>query len=406
MSVWTGRRSLLIALPLLALITSACALSGIANMPAAMEAARSTATAASQPTAKTVVLIATPTPGAIREDADAMEARRVAIYEETAPAVANITTQVLTTDFFWGTTAQEGSGSGFLWDDQGHIVTNNHVVAGAQSIEVSFGADQTLSAHVVGTDPINDLAVIQVDTRPAGVKPLPVGTSTGLKVGQTAIAIGNPFGQFERTLTVGVISALNRTLETDTTVLRNVIQTDAAINRGNSGGPLLDSHGRLIGVNTAIYSPSGTSAGVGLAIPVDKVRKVVPVLIKDGRYPHPWLGIEQLGYEITPVLARALRLNIDHGLLVAQLYSNSPANRAGLRSATRETIVGNRRYLIGGDIVTAIDSQKVNTWNALTAYLEESTQVGQTVSLTIIRDGQEVTVQATLDDMPESIRPG
>jgi len=136
------------------------------------------------------------------------------------------------------------------------------------------------------------------------------------------------------------------------------------------------------------------------------VRKVVPVLIKDGRYPHPWLGIEQLGYEITPVLARALRLNIDHGLLVAQLYSNSPANRAGLRSATRETIVGNRRYLIGGDIVTAIDSQKVNTWNALTAYLEESTQVGQTVSLTIIRDGQEVTVQATLDDMPESIRPG
>ncbi len=399
MTGWFRRRLLLIGLPLVALAVSAC---GLAQAPAAMNALRSAAT----PAAETVVLVATPTPGAIPDDADAIEARRVAIYEQSAPAVANITTQVLNTDFFWGTTAEEGSGSGFLWDDQGHIVTNNHVGAGAQSIEVSFGGDATLPAHVVGTDPINDRAVIQVDTPPSGIKPLPLGTSSDLKVGQTAIAIGNPFGQFERTLTVGVISALNRTLETDTTVLRGVIQTDAAINRGNSGGPLLDSHGRLIGVNTAIYSPTGTSAGVGLAIPVDKVRKVVPVLIRDGRYPHPWLGVEQLGYAITPALAQALNLKVDHGLLVAQLYRNSPANRAGLRSAQRELIRGNRRYLVGGDIITAIDQQKLTTWNALTAYLEENTQVGQQVTLTIVRDGKELTVQATLDDMPESLRPG
>ena len=223
-------------------------------------------------------------------------------------------------------------------------------------MEVSFGGETAMPATVIGADPINDLAVIKVDASPAGVQPLDIGTSSGLKVGQTAIAIGNPFGQFERTLTVGVISALNRTIETDNTVLRGVIQTDAAINRGNSGGPLLDSSGKLIGVNSAIYSPTGTSAGVGLAIPVDKVRRVVPVLIKDGRYPHPWLGIEGLGYELSPDLARAFNLPTEHGLLIARMYQNSPADQAGLRSAKREVILGNRRYLVGGDVRAGIGS--------------------------------------------------
>jgi S1-C subfamily serine protease len=350
--------------------------------------------------------LATPAPDAAPEGPDTIEARRIAVYQQAAPAVVNVTTQVLLSNFFWGDVPQEGSGSGFLWDTEGHIVTNNHVVSGAQSIEVSFSGDQSVPARLVGTDPINDLAVLMVDKVPSGVKPLRLGSSAGLRVGQSAIAIGNPFGQFERTLTVGVISALNRTLETDTTVLRGVIQTDAAINRGNSGGPLLDSGGRLIGVDTAIYSPTGTSAGVGLAIPVDKVRKVVPVLIKDGRYPHPWLGVEQLGYEISPVLARALGLPVDHGLLIARLYSNGPADRAQLRGAQQEMVFGNRRYLVGGDIITAIDGQKVDAWTKLTGYLEENAQVGQKVSLTIVRNGQVIQVQATLDDMPESLRPG
>jgi len=356
------------------------------------------------PTPQVIILVATPTPGPVPDTADAVEARRIAVYRRAAPAVVNITTQVLRTSFFWGAVPEEGSGSGFLWDSQGHIVTNYHVVEGAQRIEVSFGGDATLPAEVVGTDPINDLAVVKVDQVPEGVQPLEVGASASLQVGQTAIAIGNPFGQFQRTMTVGIISALDRTIETENTVLRGVIQTDAAINRGNSGGPLLDSSGRLIGVNTAIYSPTGTSAGVGLAIPVDKVRRVVPVLISHGRYPHPWLGVEGLGYEITPALARVLDLPVERGLLVAQLYRNSPAARAGLRSAQREVIVGNRRYLIGGDVITAVDGRPMATWENLSAYLEEQTEVGQTITLTVIREGQELTLQATLQDTPESLR--
>jgi S1-C subfamily serine protease len=247
--------------------------------------------------------------------------------------------------------------------------------------------------------------VLKVDSLPDGVQPLEIGVSADLQVGQTAIAIGNPFGQFERTMTDGIISALNRTLETDNTVLRGVIQTDAAINRGNSGGPLLDLRGRLIGVNTAIFSPTGTSAGVGLAIPVDKVRRVVPVLIEEGRFPHPWLGIEELGYEISPALAQALDLPVDHGLLIAKLYRNSPADKAGLQGAQRETVLRNRRYLVGGDILIAVDAKTVNSWEDLSAYLDEQSDVGQSITLTMLRDGKELTLTATLAEMPDSLQP-
>lgn len=336
--------------------------------------------------------------------ADSVEARRIAIYEQAAPAVVNITTQVLRTSFFWGATPEEGSGSGFLWDNQGHVVTNYHVIEGAQTIEVDFGQELTFAAQVVGTDPLNDLAVLKVDAPPADVQPLEIGSSADLRVGQTVLAIGNPFGQFERTMTEGIISAVNRTIETENSVLRGVIQTDASINRGNSGGPLLDFHGRLIGVNSAIYSPTGTSAGVALAIPVDKVSRVVPALITNGHYPHPWLGVEELGYEIGAPLARALNLPVESGLLIAQLYQNSPADDAGLRGATNEVILGNRRYLVGGDVLTAIDDQPLSTWEDLNAYLDERTEVGQTVTLKIVRDGQEMTLEATLKDTPESLQ--
>jgi S1-C subfamily serine protease len=205
-------------------------------------------------------------------------------------------------------------------------------------------------------------------------------------------------------MTVGVISALNRTIELDSTVLRGVIQTDAAINRGNSGGPLLDRRGRLIGVNTAIYSPSGTSAGVGLSVPVDKVKKVVPALIADGRYPHPWLGIEELGYELTPALVRTLDLPANEGLLIARMYRDSPADRAGLQGAQQQAAVGNRLYLVGGDILTAVDGKAARTWNELDAYLDEQTQVGQKVSLTIMRDDRAEILTVTLQDTPDSLQ--
>jgi S1-C subfamily serine protease len=392
------KRILLFVSLLLAVgVVTACTLAG---MPVF-----GTPTPPSTPTPWVITVVATPTPGPVTEEsADSVEVRRIAVYARVAPAVVNVTTQVLRSNFFWGATPEEGSGSGFLWDTEGHIVTNNHVVQGAQSIEVSFGGDAGLPATVVGTDPINDLAVIVVDSVPEDVQPLEIGTSADLKVGQTAIVIGNPFGQFERTMTQGIISAVNRTIETDTTVLRGVIQTDAAINRGNSGGPLLDSHGRLIGVNSAIYSPTGTSAGVGLAIPVDKVVRVVPVLIKEGRFPHPWLGVEGLGYEISPSLARALDLPVQEGLLVAQIYQGSPADRIGLRNASDQVIVGNRRYLVGGDILTAVDDVKLSKWDDLSAYLEEKTEVGQTVTLSLVRGGKTLTVTATLGDTPDSLQ--
>ena len=356
------------------------------------------------PEPQVIIVVATPTPGPVTESAVTLEAQRIAVYERAAPAVVNITTQVLRTSFFYGTIPEEGSGSGFLWDTEGHIVTNHHVIAGAQKVEVSFSDDFTTPATVIGSDPVNDLAVIRVESMPPGIAPLTIGGSGQLKVGQTAIVLGNPFGRFERTMTVGIISALNRTIQTDSTVLRGVIQTDAAINRGNSGGPLLDLQGRLIGVNSAIYSPTGTSAGVGLAVPADKVRRVVPILIRDGRYPHPWLGVEELGYELTPALAQALRLPVERGLLVARLYRNSPADQAGLRIAQREVIVGNRRYQAGGDIITEVDGRPVATWEKLGAYLDEECTVGQTITLTLLRDGTKMTVTAKLQDTPESLR--
>ncbi len=330
-----------------------------------------------------------------------LEQEFIAIYQAASPSVVNITTKILREDFFWGTVPEEGSGSGFVWDDRGHIVTNYHVIEDAHTIEVSFAPGVVMPATVVGADPANDLAVIQVDEPPADVKPLALADSDALQVGQIVVAIGNPFGRFQRTMTTGIISALDRTIRVgEGRVLRRVIQTDADINRGNSGGPLLDSSGRVIGVISAIYSPTGANAGVGLAIPINKAKRVAPVLIEKGRFAHPWLGIEHLGYEISPYLAQALGLPVDHGLLIARIYEDSPAYRAGIHPATDEVILGNYRYLVGGDIVTAIDGVPLKSWEDLDAYLQENTDVGQTVTLDIIRDGQPLQIQVQLGEQP------
>jgi S1-C subfamily serine protease len=322
------------------------------------------------------------------------------VYKKAAPSVVNIKTQVLQWDFFFGVYPEEGAGSGFVYDKEGHIVTNYHVVEGAQSIEVSFGEDLSVPAEVVGTDPLNDLAVLKVDVPPDKLVPVELGDSSTLQVGQWAIAIGNPFGRFERTLTVGVVSALNRTLELESgRIIRNLIQTDAAINPGNSGGPLLDSKGRVIGVNTAIVSPSRASAGVGFAIPVNVLKRVVPELIAYGRYRHPWLGV--VGYTITPTLARRLNLPVDQGVLVAQVYRGSPAHKAGIRGAKDQLVIGSRIILVGGDIITAIDNTPIKGMDFLNAYLEDNTQVGQTVELSILRDGKPLKVKVVLEEEPQ-----
>ena len=361
-----------------------------------------TPTPGATPTPIVKVVTATPAPlpvsqtGLTQADiARAEEALVVDIYQRVSPAVVHITSRVMEMDFFFGPLPREGTGSGFIIDREGHILTNNHVVEGAESIEVTLVDGSTLPAKIIGTDPLSDLAVIQVQATADKLQPVELGQSAGLKVGQKAIAIGNPFG-LDRTLTVGVISSLGRPLELENgNVIYDVIQTDAAINPGNSGGPLLDSYGRVIGVNTAIRSGA---ENIGFAIPVDTVRRVVPELLAHGHYRHPWTGF--VGYSITASLAEALQLPVSQGILVARVSPGSPAARAGLRGATRQVIVGNSRVLVGGDIVVAIDGRAIAGNQDLARYLELETKVGQTVELKILREGREQTLSLELAERP------
>ncbi|MCL6510354.1 MAG: trypsin-like peptidase domain-containing protein [Anaerolineae bacterium] len=328
-----------------------------------------------------------------------LEAAFVELYERASPSVVHITARAQVFDFFRGVVPNEGTGSGFFFDDQGHIVTNNHVVEGADEIEVILADGTRAPARVIGTDAYSDLAVLQVENLPREqIKPLPLGTTRNLKVGMLVIAIGNPFG-LDRTMTTGIISALGRTIEReDQAALGEVIQTDAAINPGNSGGPLLNLRGEVIGVNTAIRSPSGGSVGIGFAVPADTVARVVPELIAKGRYDHPWLGIT--AYEITPDLARALELPTSRGLLIAQVQPGAAAHAAGVRGATQQMRVRGGYLLIGGDILTAVDEQPTATRDQLTIYLENNKRVGDPVTLSLIRDGRPITLTAKLTARP------
>jgi S1-C subfamily serine protease len=320
----------------------------------------------------------------------------VNLYERASPSVVHITSRTQVFDFYRGTVPQEGTGSGFIYDDQGHIVTNHHVIEGAEDVEVILADGTIAKAKIIGSDAYNDLAVLKVDGVPAEIlKPLPLGVSRGLKVGMRVIAIGNPFG-LDRTLTTGVISALGRTIERDNqAALGEMIQTDAAINPGNSGGPLLNLRGEIIGVNTSIQSPSGGSVGIGFAVPIDTLKRVVPDLIANGRFMHPSLGFN--AYEINSDLAEALSLPVQKGLLFAQVQSGGAAEKAGVRGATQRVRTYGGYVLTGGDILTAIDDKPIATRDAMTIYLESTKRAGDTVILTILRDGTTMTLKAVLD---------
>jgi len=310
---------------------------------------------------------------------DAQETVVSYIYENAGPSVVHITSRTQVWDFWRGVVPQEGTGSGFLYDAQGHIVTNNHVIENAQEIEVVLADGTVLPAQVVGTDAYYDLAVLRVDPAQVHAAPLPLGSADSLRVGQLVLAIGNPFG-LDRTLTTGVISALDRTIESESgSVIGNAIQTDAAINPGNSGGPLLNSRGEVIGVNTAIQSPSGGSVGIGFAVPISAVQRVVPDLIAYGRYRHPSLRIQvrELGYEVRPAANGPQR-----GLLIVALDPNGPAGQAGLQAAEVRR-QGFSTVFVGGDIILAINGQEVHTRDDLTLYLEKNTLPGDTVTLTV-----------------------
>ena len=304
-------------------------------------------------------------------------------------------------------TPVRAEGSGFVWDMAGHIVTNNHVVANADKITVVFADDKMVDATLVGADPDSDLAVLSVDVPASELHPVQVADSTKLQVGDLSIAIGNPFGQ-EGTMTVGIVSALGRLLPVDTTDptapqynIPDIIQTDASINPGNSGGVLLNDQGEVVGVTSAIISSSGTSAGIGFAIPSTIVQQVVPALITDGHYDHPYLGIS--GVSLTPALDKAAGLSTDQlGALVGQVTPGSPADKANLHGSDRQVDVDGQQILVGGDVITAVNDQPVHNMDDLITYLYIYGQVGEKVNLTILRDGKEQSVDVTLQARPQA----
>jgi len=337
-----------------------------------------------------------------RGDLSASEQSTIELFQRASPSVVHVFAQpdprllAEQESVFPGIQADprggEGrvqSGTGFIWDEAGHVVTNNHVVEGAGTFRIRLASGEIVSAEVVGTAPNYDLAVLRLGRVRTPLPALPIGTSADLKVGQATFAIGNPFG-LDQTLTTGVISALQRRLPTsEGREIADVIQTDAAINPGNSGGPLLDSAGRLIGVNTAIYSPSGSFAGIGFAIPVDVVNRVVPEIIRNGRMPTPGIGI------VAAQEAAAAQLGIE-GVVVVRTIPGSPAEEAGLRGIDPRT--GDL-----GDVIVGANGQPVRRLSDLTAALEK-VGVGQPIELTVERGGRRATVRVMISDMGRQAR--
>jgi S1-C subfamily serine protease len=316
------------------------------------------------------------------------EKTNIEIFEQSSPSVVYITTLEDTLNLWTRdiTRIPRGTGSGFIWDRKGHIITNYHVLEGASAVRIRLSDQRTFNATLIGASPEHDLAVLRIPITSNMPKPLTLGTSHDLQVGQATYAIGNPFG-LDHTLTTGVISALNRSIDNNKgSTIEGLIQTDAAINPGNSGGPLLDSAGRLIGINTALYSPSGTYAGIGFAVPVDTVNRIVPQIIKKGHYQRPKLGItinEKLNKEITKDLGTL-------GVAVIEVQPNSAAQRAGLRGVSMQN-----NDKISGDLIIGIDQHKIENIEMLLSTLEKY-DIGDTVKVKLLRDDHAREVSLTL----------
>jgi S1-C subfamily serine protease len=298
------------------------------------------------------------------------------------------------------TTSSGGAtGSGWVYDTQGHIITNNHVVEGATSIHVTFQTGDVLKATLVGRDPYSDMAVVQVKAVPGLLHPMKVGVSSQLVVGQTVIAIGNPFG-LANTLTVGVVSATGRQMSTvNNYAIVDVIQTDAAINPGNSGGPLLNLNGEVVGMNTAIISNTNDFSGIGFAIPSDTITREVQSIIDTGSYQHPYLGIS--GYDMSPDFANAMGLdNSTRGTLVVTVVDGGPAAQAGIQPGNNPVTIGGTSYNLGGDVIVGVDGHTMNSFYELQVYLTRNTKPGESITLNIIRDGKVMDVALTLGVRP------
>jgi S1-C subfamily serine protease len=374
-----------------------CLLLACVPLPASLTSTQTQESASPTP----IVVVVTPTaiPPGVLDEASAEDLLLINLYERVNPCVVNIEILMSSAYSMGGDLYAEGEGSGFIFDGEGRIVTNNHVVEGAEEVQVTLYDGTMAEARVLGTDPDSDLAVIEVDLPAELLHPVQLGDSDQLRVGQRVIAIGNPYG-LAGTMTTGIISALGRRLPVESQFsIPNVIQTDAAINPGNSGGPLLDSEGQLIGVNTAISTTTGGNTGVGFAVPVNLLKRVVPALISNGHYDHPQLGIK--GMTITPLLVKELGLPVQSGILVSEVTADGPADKAGVRGGTREVSIRGSQVRTGGDIIVSIDGHDIEQFEDLLSYIVMEAEIGQEVALGVVRDGEERIIKVTLGARPE-----
>jgi S1-C subfamily serine protease len=331
------------------------------------------------------------------EALDAEEQNNIAVYRKNIGAVVNITSRVMTFDFFYGLVPQEGQGSGFVIDKEGHILTNYHVIAEARQVEVTLHNRKKYKATIVGTDKSHDLAIVQI--KAPDLQPMTLGDSSNLQVGQKVYAIGNPFG-LAGTLTLGIVSSIRQVQEPDGLVIDEAIQTDAAINPGNSGGPLLNWHGQVIGINTMIASSVGQSAGIGFAIPINTAKAVVNDLVTLGRVRRPALGVRTI--PIDPEIAEELGLAANYGLLIVQAVPGGSADRAGLQGGSERAYLGNIPIMIGGDLIVAIDGEKIESQQTL-AQIMNKHRAGDTVKVTIFRGKKQVEVTVVLGEARDQV---
>jgi putative serine protease PepD len=330
------------------------------------------------------------------------EKNNAEVYRMMSPSVVNITSTTYVEDWF-NVYPQKGSGSGSILDTEGNILTNYHVVGEAQELDVALDNGRHYKARMIGYDQDNDLAIIRISAPAAELKPMPLGSSKDLFVGQKVLAIGNPFG-FDHTLTTGIVSGLARPLRSEFTgrlIEGGVIQTDAAINPGNSGGPLLDSRGRMVGINTMIISPSGASAGIGFAVPVDTAKRVISDILAYGRVRRPRLGVSSV--PLSARLADALELPVKEGMLISEVAPNSAADKAGIRGGRQPVQIGNAVIYLGGDIITSIDGQPVRSRDDLDRLIG-SRNVGDRVQVEVVRNGSRTKLTVTLTEQPPETR--
>jgi S1-C subfamily serine protease len=331
------------------------------------------------------------------EQLDSEEQNNISVYHKNIPSVVNVTSRTLTFDFFYGAVPQEGQGSGFVIDKDGHILTNYHVIADARQVEVTLHNRKKYKATVVGTDAAHDLAVIQI--KAPDLVPAVLGDSHNLQVGQKVYAIGNPFG-LAGTMTRGIVSSIRPVREPNGATIDEAIQTDAAINPGNSGGPLMNWHGEVIGINTMILSSVGQNAGIGFAIPINTAKAVLNDLMTLGRVRRPALGVRTI--PITPELANEIGLAADYGLLIIDVTPGSSAEQAGLRGGTERAYLGNIPIMLGGDLIVAIDGEKVQDEQDL-AQTMNNHRAGDTVKITIYRGKKKIDVSVSLGEARQQV---